>query len=171
MPPWGSPLLQSGAHNQRWPTSGPADYITPATWGGGGPPDQSGRQNQDWPTSGPGGYVTPTAWGVSSALQQGAEALVAHKRATWLHNPCRLRESPPLQSRGNTQEWPTKGPAGYVTPAACGVPTPPKQGPQSTVAHKWPGWLHNPCRFGRPHRFKAGDRIRDGPQVGRVAQL
>ena len=37
------------------------------------------------------------------------------------------------------------------------------------VAHKWATWLHNPCRLGGPHRFRAGGRIRGGPQVGKVA--
>ena len=30
------------------------------------------------------------------------------------------------------------------------------------MAHKWARWLHNPCRLGGPHRFKAGGRIRSG---------
>ena len=71
-------------------------------------------------------------------------------------------------------------------------------GPESEVAHKWVRWLHNPCRLGDPHRFKAGGQnhkwptsgqgdymtlaawgiptaseqggcIRGGPQVGKVA--
>ena len=37
------------------------------------------------------------------------------------------------------------------------------------VAHKWARWLHNPCRLGGPDRFRAGGRIRSGPQVGKVA--
>ena len=35
------------------------------------------------------------------------------------------------------------------------------------MAHKWARWLHNPCRLGGPHRFRAGSRIGSGPQVGR----
>ena len=50
----------------------------------------AGGQNQKWPTSGPGGYITPAAWGVPTASQRGAESEVAHKWAGWLHNPCRL---------------------------------------------------------------------------------
>ena len=37
------------------------------------------------------------------------------------------------------------------------------------MAHKWARWLHNPYRLGGPHRFRAEDRIRSGPQVGKVA--
>ena len=42
-------------------------------------------------------------------------------------------------------------------------------GPKSAVAQKWVGWLHNPCCLGGPQRFRAVDKIRSGPQVGRLA--
>ena len=192
---------------------------------GGSPPLQSGRQNQRWPTSGHGGYITPAAWGVPTAAQRGAKSEVAHKWARWLHNPCRLggphrfiavgrigggRQvgkvacitlppggSPRLQSGGLNQRWPTSGQGGYLTPAAWGVPTasereaesevahrwarwlhnprclgaPPLQsgGQYHKVAHKWTRWLHKPCRLGGPHRFRARGRITNGPQVGKAA--
>ena len=122
---------------------------------------------------------------------------MAHKRARWLHNPCRLGGphrfgaggrirrgpqvgkvatqhlppggSPPLQSGGQNQKWPTSGQGGYITPATRGNPTAPDGGAESEVAHKWARWLHNHCRLGGPHRFTAGGRIRRGPQVGKVA--
>ena len=65
---------------------------------------------------------------------------VAHKWARWLNNPFRL-----------------------------GVPTASERGAESEVAHKWVRWLHNPCRLGGRRRFRAGDNIRSGPQVGGVA--
>ena len=37
------------------------------------------------------------------------------------------------------------------------------------MAHKWARWLHHPFRLGDPHRFRAGGKIRSGPQVGKVA--
>ena len=40
---------------------------------------------------------------------------------------------------------------------------------ESEVAHKWATWLHNPCRLGDSQRFRAGSRMRSGPQVGNVA--
>ena len=49
------------------------------------------------------------------------------------------------------------------------VPTASEWGAESQVAHKWARWLHNPCRLGGPHRFRAGGRIRSGPQGGKVA--
>ena len=191
----------------------------------GSPHLQSGGQNQKWPTSGQGGYISPAAWGIPTALERGAESEVARKSARWLHNPCRLGGphrfraggrirsgpqvgkvaiyllppggspllqsggqnqkwpisgqggyislppvgSPQLQSGGQNQKWPTSGQGGYITPATWGVPTALERGAKSEVAHKWARWLHIPCRLGRPHRFRAGGRIRSGLQAGKVA--
>ena len=77
--------------------------------------------------------------------------------------------SPPLQSGGQNQKWPTCGQGGYITTAASGIPTASKRGAESEVAHLWARWLRNPCRLGNPHRFKAGGKIRSGPLVGKVA--
>ena len=84
--------------------------------------------------------MTPAAWGVPTVLERGAESEVAQKWARWLHNHYRL-----------------------------GAPTASKRGAESEVAHKWARWLHNPCRLGGSHRFRAGGRIRSGPQAGKVA--
>ena len=81
---------------------------------------------------------------------------MAHKWARWLHNPYRLGGSPPLQSGGQNQKWPTSGQGHYITPTAWGVPTASERGAESEVAHKWARWLHNPYRLGGPHRFRAG---------------
>ena len=77
--------------------------------------------------------------------------------------------SPPLQSEGQHQMWPTSGQGGYITNTALEVPTTSERGAASEVAHKWARWLHNPCRLGGPQRFRAGGSIRGGPQVGKVA--
>ena len=58
--------------------------------------------------------------GIPIASERGAKSEVAHKWARWLHNPCRLGVSPPLQSVGQNQKWPTSGQAGYITLAASG---------------------------------------------------
>ena len=79
------------------------------------------------------------------------------------------RGSPPLQSGGQNQKWPTCGQGGYVTLAASGIPSASQRGGESEVAHLWARWLRNPCRFGDPLRFTAGGRIRSGPLVGKVA--
>ena len=163
----------------------------------GSPPLQSGGQNQKWPTSGQSGYLTPAVSGIPTASERGAKSEVAHKWAKWLPHPCRIgdphrfraggkirsgpqvgkvatsrlpyRGSPPLQSGGQNQKWPTSGQSGYLTPAVSGIPTASERGAKSEVAHKWAKWLHHPCRIGDPHRFRAGGKIRNGPQVGKVA--
>ena len=195
LPYRGSPPLQSGGQNQKWPTSGrigtsPLPYR-------GSPPLQSGRQNQKWPTTGRNGYLTPAVSGIPTASQRGAESEVAHKWAKWLPHPCRIgdphrfttggrirtgpqvgkvatsplpyRGSPPLQSGGQNQKWPTSGQSGYITPAVSRIPTASERGAESEVAHKWAKWLPHPCRIGDTHRFRAGGKIRNGPQVGEMA--
>ena len=220
----------------------------------GSPPLQCGGQNQKWPTCGQSGYVTPAVSGIPTAAQRGAKSEVAHLWAKWLRHPCRLgdphryratspllsrgsppllsrgaksevahlwakwprhpcrlrdphrckaggksevphlwakwlchpcrlgdphrckatspllcRGSPPLQSGGQNQKWPTCGQRSYVTPTVSGIPTASERGAKSEVAHLWAKWLRHPCRLGDPHRFRAGGRIRSGPLVGKVA--
>ena len=164
---------------------------------GGSPPLQSGGQNQKWPTSGEIGYLTPAVSGSPTAAERGAKSEVAHKWANWLPHPCRIgdphqcraggkirrgpqvgkvatsplpyRGAPPLQSGGQNQRWPTSGQTSYLTPAVSGSPTAAERGAKSELAHKWANWLPHPCRIGEPHRFKAGGKIRMGPQVGKLA--
>ena len=122
---------------------------------------------------------------------------MAHLWARWLRNPCRLgdphrfraggkirsaplvgkvatkplppRGSPPPQSGGQDQKWPTCWQGGYVTPAASGIPSASERRAKKEVAHLWARWLHNPCRLGDPHRFRAAGKTRSGPLVGKVA--
>ena len=195
LPSRGSPPLQSGGQNQKWPTSAQNGYVTLPSRGS--PPLQSGGQNQEWPTCGLNGYVTPAVSGIPTASERGAKSDVAHKWAKWLRHPCRLgdprrfraggkirsgrlvekmatlplpsRGSPPLQTGGQIHKWPTSGQSGYVTPAVSGIPTASERGAKSEVAHLWAKWLRHPCRLGDPHRFRAGGKIRRGPQAGKVA--
>ena len=108
---------------------------------------------------------------------------MAHKWARWLHNPYCLGGPHRFRAGGQIQKWPTSGQGGYITPTAWGVPGASERGrircgPQvwkvatypyrwggltaserraeSKVAHKLARWLHNPCRLGGPHRFRAG---------------
>ena len=164
---------------------------------GGSQTVQSGAQNQRWPGNGQGGYITPAALAVPTGSERGAKSEVAHKRARWLHNPCRLGSPHRFRARGRIRKCPTNGRGGYINPAAWGVPTASEHGAESEVAHKWARWLHNPCHLGGPtasepraesevaskwarwlhnpcclggpHRFRAKGRIRSGPQVGKVA--
>ena len=224
LPYRGSPPLQSGGQNQKWPTSGQIGYLTRAAsgiptasergaksevahkWanrlphpcrirdphrfraGGkirsgprvgkvatsplqyrGSPPLQREGQNQKWPTSGQSGYLTPAVSGIPAASQRGAKSEVTHKWANWLPHPCRIGDPQPLQSRGQNQKWPTSGQSGYLTPAVSGIPAASERGAKSEVAHKWANWLPHPCRIGDPRQFRAGGKIRSGPQVGKVA--
>ena len=144
------------------------------------PPLLSGGQNQKWPTSGQIGYLTPAVSGIPAAAERGAKLVVAHKWANWLPHPCRIgdprrcraggkirsgpqvgklatsplpyRGSPPLQSGGQNQKWPTSGQIGYLTPAVSGIPAAAERGAKSEVAHKWANWLTHPCRIGDPRR-------------------
>ena len=163
----------------------------------GSPPLRSRGQNQKWPTSGPGDYVTPAVSGIPTAAERGGKSEMAHLWAKWPRHPCRLgdphrcraggkirsgpevgkvatsplpsRGSPPLQSGGQNQKWPTYGQSGYVTPAVSGIPTAAERGAKSEMAHLWAKWLRHPCRLGDPHRCRAGGKIRSGPQMGKVA--
>ena len=120
-----------------------------------------------------------------------------HKWANWPPHPCRIGEphrlragskirsgpqvgklatsplpyrgSPPPQSGGQNQKWPTSGQIGHLTPAVSGSPTASERGAKSEVAHKWANWLPHPCRIGEPHRLRVGSKIRSGPQVGKLA--
>ena len=195
MPPRGSPPLDNGGQNQKWPTFGEV-AIKPLTPRGSSLL-QIGGQNQNWPTCGQGGYVTPAASGIPSASERGAKSEVAHLWATWLRYPCRLgdpnpfgaggkirsgprvgkvatnplppRGSSPLHSGRQNQNWPTCGQGGYVTPSASRIPTAWERGAKSQVAHLWARCLQSPCRLGDPHRLKAGGKMRNGPLVGKVA--
>ena len=195
LPYRGSPLLRGGGQNQKWPTSGQIGYLSPPYRGA--PPLQSGGQNQKWPTSGQTGYLTPAVSGSPTASERVAKSEVAHKWAKWLPHPCRIRDphrfkaggkirsgpqvgklatsplpyrgAPPLHSGEQNQKWPTSGQTGYLIPAVSGIPTASERGAKSEVAHKWAKWLPHPCRIGEPHRFRAGGKIRSGPQVGKVA--
>ena len=129
----------------------------------GSPPLQSGGQNQKWPIYGEGGYITPAASGIPTASERGAKSEGAHKWARWLHHPCRLGDPHRFRAGGQNQKWPINGQGGYVTPAASGIPTASERGAKSEVAYKWARWLHHPCRLGDPLRLRAGGKMRSGP--------
>ena len=163
----------------------------------GSPPLHSGRQNQKWPTSGRNGYLTPAVSGIATASEWGAKSEVANKWAKWPPHPCRIgdphrfkaggkirggpqlgkmatsplpyRGSPPLESGGQNQKWPTSGQNGYLTPAVSGIPTASERGAKLDVAHKWAKWLPHPCSMGDPCRFRGAGKNRNGPQVGEMA--
>ena len=135
----------------------------------GSPALQSGGENQKWPTCGQSGYVAPAVSGIPAASEQGENSVWAHSWAKWLRHPCRLRDPHRFRAGEKDQEWPTCGQSGYVTPPALGVPSASDRGAKSEVAHLWEKWLRHPCRLGDPHRLRAGGKIGGGPLVGKVA--
>ena len=200
LPYRGSPPLQSGGQNQKWPRSGEKVATSPLPYRGS-PPLQSGGQNQKWPTSEQSGYLTPAVSGILAAVERGAKSAVAHKWAKWLPHPCHIGDprrcraggkirsgpevgkkwlphpcriwdprrfraggkirsgpqvgkvatsplpylgSPPVQSGGQNQKWPTSGHSGYLTPAILGILAAVERGAKSEVAHKWAKWLPHP---------------------------
>ena len=195
LPYRGSPPLQSGGKIRSGPQVGKV-ATSPLPYRGS-PPLQSGGQNQKWPTRGQTGYLTPAVSGIPAAAERVAKSEVAHKWANWLPDPCYIGDphrfraggkirsgsqvgklatsplpypgSPPLQSGGQNQKWPTSGQSGYLTPAVSGIPTAAERGAKSEGAHKWASWLPHPCRIGDPRLCRAGGKIRSGPQVGKLA--
>ena len=89
----------------------------------GSPPLQGGGGNQKWPTSGQSGYVTPAVSGIPTASERGGEIRSGPQVGKVATSPLPSRGSPPLQSGGQNQKWPTSGQGGYVTPAVSGIPT------------------------------------------------
>ena len=196
LPYWGSPPLQSGGQNQKWPTSGRNGYPTPAVSGiptasergdkirsgpqvgklatsplpyRGSPPLQSGGQNQKWPTSGQIGYLTRPYCGSPPLQSGGIKSEVAHKQANWLPHPCRIGDSRRFRAGGKIRSGPQVGEMATSPLPYRGSPTLQSGGIKSEVAHKWAKWLPHPCRIGDPHRFRAGGKVRSGPQVGEMA--
>ena len=155
LPYWGSPPLQSGGDKIR---SGPqvGKVATSTLPYRGSPPLQSRGQNQKWPTSGQSGYLTPAVSGIPTASERGDKTRSGPQVGEMATSPLPYRGSPPLQSGGQNQKWPTSGQSGYLTPAVSGIPTAAERGAKSEVADKWANWLPHPCRIGDPHRFRAG---------------
>ena len=136
----------------------------------GSPPLQSGGQNQKWPTSGQIGYLTPAVSGIPTAAEREAEIRSGPLVGKLATSPLPYRGSPPLQSRGQNQKWPTSGQIGYLTPAVPVVPAASERGAKSEVAHKWANWLPHPCRIGDPHRCKWGQNQK-WPTSGQIGYL
>ena len=66
----------------------------------GSPPLQSGGQNQKWPIHGKGGYITPADSGIPTASTRGAKSEVGPPVGKVATSPLPTRGSPPLQSGG-----------------------------------------------------------------------
>ena len=168
LPSRGSPPLQSGGENQKWPNLWARWLHHPCHLGD---PHHciAGGGNQKWPTCGQSGYVTPAVSGIPTAANAGSKRRSGPQVYKVATSPLPSRGSPPLQSGGGNQKWPTCGQSGYVTPAVSGIPTAAQRGGESEVAHLWAKWLRHPCRLRDPHRCRAEGEIRSGLLVGKVA--
>ena len=72
-------------------------------------------------------------------------------------------------SEEQNQKWPTNGRLGYLTPAIRQIYTASEWGAKSTLAHKCGnGYVTATVKRGLQH-FRAGNKIRIGPQRGRFA--
>ena len=190
--------FKAGGGNQKWPTCGQSGYVTPAVSGfptaseRGAKPEvahkwakwlrhpcrlgdphrfaaEGGGGNQKRPTSGQSGYVTPAVSGIPTASERGGKIRNGPQVGKVATSPLPSWGSPPLQSGGGNQKWPTSGLSGYVTPAVSGIPTAVDQGGEirsGTLVGKV-AMSPLPSRGSRP--LESGEEIRNGPQLGKVA--
>ena len=134
--------FRAGGQNQKWPTSGQNGYLTPAVSGiptasergaksevahkwakwlrhpcriGDPHRFRAGGQNQKWPTSGQNGYVTPAVSGIPTASERGGKIRSGPQVGKVATSPLPYRGSPPLQSGGQNQKWPTSGQSGFFS--------------------------------------------------------
>ena len=169
LPSRGSQPLQSGGQNQKWPTSGQSGYATPAVSGILSASERGGKSEvphlwAKWLRH-PCRLVDPHRFRAGGKIRSGPR--VGKVAAS----PLPSRGSPPLQSGKQNQKW-------RDVHKVATSPLPPRGSPplrsggggggESEVGHKWAKWLLYPCRLGDPHHFRAGGKIRTGPQVGKV---
>ena len=136
-----SPTLESGGQNQKRPTSGRFGYITLPTRGS--PSLHKGGQNQKIPRSGHIGYITPAVWGPPHRYRAVAKIRTGPQVGGRLATSTLLSAgSPTLQREAQNQKRPTIGRFAYITLGLGGL-----------------------------QRFIRADKIRRGPQLGRLATL
>ena len=129
----------------------------------GSPTLQSGGQNQKWPTNGRFGYITIAVWGLQH-FRAGDKIRSGPQVGSLAASPTPSRGSPTLQSWWENWKWPTNGQIGYIGPAIWGVPNASHRGTKSKVVDKCTDWLDCPCGGGGPQHFKAGNKNHKLPQ-------
>ena len=93
---------------------------------------------------------------------------MAHKWANWLPHPCRIGDPHRCRVGGYNQKWPTSGQIGYLTPAVSGIPTASERGDKIRSGPQVGKVATSPAS-GIPTAAERGDKIKSGPQVGKVA--
>ena len=68
----------------------------------------------------------------ATASERGAQSQVANKWTLWLHNPCSFGGSPPLQSEGQKQRWPSSGQGPHRVKAGGTITSGPQVGKVAT---------------------------------------
>ena len=189
--------FRAGGQNQKWPTCGQGGYVTLAV-SGIPTASERGDTIRSGPLVGKVATSTLPCRGSPPLQSGGTKSEVAHLWARWLRNPCRVGDPHRFRAGGQNQKWPTCGQGGYVTPAVSGIPTASERGDKirsgplvgkvatspvpsrgSPPLHsggqnqKWPtcgqGGYVNPAVSGIPTASERGDKIRNGPLVGKVA--
>ena len=187
--------FRAEGQNQKWRTCGQSGYVTPAVLGIPTAAERGAKSEVAhlWARllrqscrlgdlhcfkaggifkSGPlvGNVATaPLRLGDPHRCRGGAKIRSGTLAGNVATSPLPSRESPPLQSGGQNQKWPTCGQCGYVTPAVSGIPTASERGGKFRSGPLVGNVATLPLRFGDPHRCKAGGKIRSGPVVGKVA--
>ena len=155
LPSRGSPPLQSGGKNQKWPTSGQSGYVTPAVSGIPTTAERGGEIR-----SGPlvGKVATPPlpSQGSPSLQSRWAKSEVAHLWAKWLCHPYRLGDPHHCTAGGGIRSGPLVGKVARSPLPSRGSPPLHSGAAKSEVAHLWAKWLRHPCRLGDPHHCRAG---------------
>ena len=95
--------------------------------------------------------------------------MVAHKRADRLYNSYRVGVPLCFTAGEKISNGPQVGPLATGPLPSWGVPLASVLGTKSEMAHNWANWLHSLCRLGGPQRFRVGNKITNGPQLGRLA--
>ena len=130
---------------------------------------QSGDKIRNGPQMGLAATTPMSSRGVSIASRRGTKSEGAHKWAWWQHHPCRSGGPQHFRAGDKIRNGPQMGLAATTPMSSRGVSIASRRGTKSEGAHKWAWWQHHPCRSGGPQHFRAGDKIRNGPQVGVVA--
>ena len=90
-----------------------------------------------------------------------------HKGARWILKPCRLGGPHRFRARHRITSGSQVGKVAKQPLSPRGSPPLQSGGAESEVAHKWAGWLHNPCRLGGSPPLQSGGQNQRWPTSGK----
>ena len=111
----------------------------------------------------PGSYITFAVTEVPSPSEHGTKSEVAQMRAWCPHNPCHEGYPQPFKTWGQDQKGRTREHGGYITFDIWGSHHRFKPG-NNIRSGPNVGLVANPCRMGGPQRFRSRNNIKSGPQ-------